>query len=125
VTGSARGGTRDRSAQAVVDRLETMSPEVRASLLLDAAGEVAAHAGAGESDVLGVAARDLLAAADLAAGRTAMSSARRIEVSSPLGGVFAVRAGSPAGEGRTLVAVTAPGALPALVLYDMRMALSA
>ncbi len=109
----------------MVDRLETMSPEVRASLLLDAAGEVAAHAGAGESDVLGVAARDLLAAADLAAGRTAMSSARRIEVSSPLGGVFAVRAGSPAGEGRTLVAVTAPGALPALVLYDMRMALSA
>jgi hypothetical protein len=109
----------------VVDRLEAMSPEVRASLLLDGGGKVTAHAGAGAPEALADAARDLLAAADLAAGRAGLPSARRLEVSSPLGGVFAVRSDHPAGDGRTLVAVTEPGALPALVLYDMRMAMAA
>lgn len=108
------------SAQAVVDRLEVLSPEVRSSLVLDASGDVAAHAGEGDPEALGAAARDLLAAADTATARGGLERASALEVSSPLGGVFGVRAEE---DGATLVAVSAAGALPALVLYDLRMAL--
>lgn len=109
--------------QETVDRLAAISPEVRASLVLDGGGRVAAHAGVGDAEEMAAAARDLLAAADAASDRSSTGPAMRLEVSGPLGGVFAVRPDATDDDRSTLVAVTAPGALPALVLYDMRMAL--
>ncbi len=107
-----------------MDGLEAMSPEVRSTLLLDAAGGIAAHAGVGDPGRLGADALELLAAADNASARGGGPPVVRLEVSSPLGGVYALRDSHREGESLTLVAVTAPGALSSLVLYDMRMSLA-
>lgn len=107
-----------------MESLEAGSPEIRSALLLDGRGRVVAHAGAGEADSMREAVLELIAAAGTAAGRDGAAETARIEVSSPGGGVFAVRRDGGRAEAMTLVAVTAAGALPSLVLYDLRMGLA-
>ncbi|HEV2074996.1 MAG TPA: hypothetical protein VGR10_02045 [Thermoleophilaceae bacterium] len=108
------------SPRDVVRGLEEGSSDVRAAVLLDDRGAVAAHAGADatRAGALAEHAIALLKGADAAAGPGRVD---RMEVSRPDGGVFAVRA--PA-RGWTLVVVSMAGALGSLVLYDMRMALA-
>ena len=91
-----------------------MSADVRAAVLLDAAGGLVAASGsdAGRGRRLGELAHELVMAADSAA----TEPTEQIEAQVPGGGVFAVR------DARyTLACVTKRLALPALVLYDMRM----
>ena len=112
---------------AAVERLGEASTEVRAAILLDDRGGVAARTGVGErrAERLRSLAADLFGAADVAATRGEWSGVARVEVSRPDGAVFGVRASDPQGRDWTLVTITGAGALPSLVLYDMRMALLA
>ncbi len=113
--------------QAAVDRLGAMSEELRLAVLLDGAGELAAHTGdgAGARDGLSDLAADLFRAADAAGGKVGVDPVGRVEVSRPEGGIFGVRGRDPGGDEWTLVAVAAAGALSSLVLYDLRMTLQA
>lgn len=107
-----------------MDGLEAGSPEIRSALLLDGRGRLVAHAGAGEADSMREMVLELIAAAGTASGRDGDAWTARLEVSSPSGGVFAVRRDGAQAEAMTLVVVTAAGALPSLVLYDLRMSLA-
>lgn len=116
------------SPEAAVERLRASSTEIRAAVLLDEDGGLAAQAGmeGGENERLEDLAGRLLQAAETAGGRAGVEEVSAVEVSRPGGGVFGLRAGNPEKPRRwTLVAVTAAGALTSLVLYDMRMALRA
>jgi predicted regulator of Ras-like GTPase activity (Roadblock/LC7/MglB family) len=96
----------------VVRRLVDTSADVQAALLLDAAG---APIESSEPDgELAELARRLVEVADAAAD----GPVEQIEVQAAGGSAFAVR--SPR---HVLACVTRRGALPALVLYDMRHAL--
>lgn len=110
-----------------VERLGETSTEVRAAILLDDRGGVAARTGVGArpAERLRSLAGELFGAAELAAARGGWSSPSRVEVSRPDGAVFGIRAGDPRGRDWTLVAITGGGALPSLVHYDLRMALLA
>jgi hypothetical protein len=94
------------------DHIEGLSTDVRACVLLDAEGRLAAvdtgHEQVGER--LAELGRDLLTRAE----------APQIEVSTGTGIVYALRAGDWA-----LVAVTGRFALSSLVFFDMREALEA
>lgn len=111
------------SPEAAVAELLEASGEVRTALLLDEHGELVAHAGDGDPQNLAELSAELLAAAEVARARNGAAPVGRVEVSGPSGGVFAVRRGDD-GAGKTLVAVTAGGALPSLVIYDLRMTLA-
>jgi predicted regulator of Ras-like GTPase activity (Roadblock/LC7/MglB family) len=109
------------SLQSAVTRLGEQSAEIRAAIYLDAKGTVVASEGLdGERSELADLVASLLAAADSASVRTGGRDVGGVEVSSPAGGVFAVRGA----DGRALIAVTAGGALSGLAMYDLRMALS-
>ena len=106
-----------------MEQLQEAPGEVRAALLVDGCGGLLAHAGEGDPANLAELSGELLAAAEAARARTGGGPVRRVEVSGPSGGVFAVREDRD-GAGRTLLAVTAGGALSSLVLYDLRMTLA-
>lgn len=114
------------SPQSAVSRLGEMSPEVRAAVLLDDSGELTASAGSEGDDAgrLGELAARLFETAELAGRRAGVESVGRVEVARRDGGVFGVRRSDGANRRWTLVAVTAAGALPSLVLYDLWMTLS-
>lgn len=111
---------------AAVERLGDTT-ELRAAILLDERGEVLARAGAGSgpAERLAGRARELLRVADLATARAGMAALGGLQVSRAEGAVFCVRGRADDDRDRTLLAIAVPGALPALVLYDMRMALRA
>ena len=111
------------SPDAAVERLGETSKEVRAAILLDERGGLAAQIGTDEHRArqLQELSGDLLRAADLAGDRAGIAAVGRVEVSRPDGGVYAVREPDRDGRRWTLVAITAAGALPALMLYDLRM----
>lgn len=112
--------------EAAVRRLAETSEDVRAVLMLDEAGELEAHHGtdAAGADRLRELSVELLRAARAAGARSGIEAVARLEISRPDGGVFAVHERPPGGRGRTLVTITSGGALPSLVLYDMRMTLA-
>ena len=93
-----------------------MSADVRAAVLLDSAGGLVAASGSDRASGrrLGELAHEMVMAADSAA----REPTEQIEAQVAGGGVFAVR--NPR---YTLACVTKRLALPALVLYDMRMTL--
>jgi hypothetical protein len=110
------------SPQSAVTRLGERSSEIRAAIYLDDDGEVAASEGLGENrTALAELAGELLAVADSAGARSAIPKVGGVEVSSPAGGVFALRGRA---SDHTLVAVAGGGALPGLVMYDLRMTLA-
>jgi predicted regulator of Ras-like GTPase activity (Roadblock/LC7/MglB family) len=102
------------------ERLRGLNADVRAALLLDAAG---ALAGASDADhdsapALGELARRLFEEVDRATRDWDTEPAEQVEVQVPGGAVFASR--TPRW---TLVAVAKRGALASLMLYDLRAVL--
>jgi hypothetical protein len=99
--------------QEAPDRLRDLSPDVRAAVLIDAAGSlVAASPEGGEG--LAELVRELVAEADAAAGEPA----GQLEVQVERGAVFLTR-----GPEYVLAAVTRKAALASLMLYDQRVLL--
>ena len=102
------------------ERLRGLSADVRAALLLDAAGSLA---GASDDDhdhaaELGELARTLFEEVDRATRDWDTEPPEQVEVQIPGGAVFASR--TPRW---TLAAVAKRGALPSLLLYDLRAVL--
>jgi len=97
--------TRALSPPTALERLSEMSPHVREAIVLDGRGRRVAGASA-----LTEPARELLAAAPEAA---------ELEVAATRGTVYAARS-----EGHAIAVVAGRGALPALMLYDLRMLLA-
>jgi hypothetical protein len=92
------------------DFFEGLSSDVRACVLLDSDGRLAAVDSGHEADGQGL--------ADLAHGLLDQAGAPQVEVSTGPGIVYALRVGA-----WTLAAVTGRFALSSLVFYDMRRAL--
>jgi hypothetical protein len=97
--------TRALSPPTALERLSEMSPHVREAIVLDSRGRRVAGAGA-----LAAPARALLKAAP---------AATELEVAASRGVVYAAR--SPR---HAIAVVSGRGALPALMLYDLRMLLA-
>jgi predicted regulator of Ras-like GTPase activity (Roadblock/LC7/MglB family) len=109
---AATATSTDGSADAALDFLTEMSPDLRGAAILDADGGVLAASG--DADSWGEAARALLGAADAADPEPA----EQVHVGNESGEVFALRH-----EGLVAVAVTERFALASLMLFDMRQAL--
>lgn len=108
--------------QLALDHLGELSSEVRAALLLDERGDLAAHT-ADESDRgerLGALVRELLERAD-AASEGPGARVAQVEVTTPEGAVFALRAPAANGgsAGWTIAVVAERLALPSLMFYDL------
>jgi predicted regulator of Ras-like GTPase activity (Roadblock/LC7/MglB family) len=104
--------------------LDELSTDIRAAVLIDSAGHVAAaHAAQGDppADKLGELAGRLFEQADKAAGATNAfeGEVAQLEATTTDGAVFAVRA-----EGWTIAVVAGRFALPSLMFYDLRAVLS-
>lgn len=97
--------------------LDELSTDIRAAVLLDDSGSLAAHKAAREESgaELGELARELFERAERAAGEPVP----QLEVSLPEGAVFGVRDG-----GWTLVVVAGRFALPSVMFYDLRNVVS-
>ena len=100
------------AAEAAVGRLREMSPDLRGCALIGPGGEVLAATG--EPDRWGVAAAELLSAADAAGGEPA----GHVHVATEDGEAFAVRH-----DGLAMVAVAERFALASLMIFDMRAVL--
>ena len=98
--------------EVAVAQLQLMSTQIRGCAILDSDG--AALAASGDLEVWSAGGRELLAAADAAAGETA----GHVHVGTEDGEVFAVRLGDYAA-----IAVAERFALTSLVLSDMRAVL--
>jgi hypothetical protein len=109
---AANGAPSAADADVAIARLEAMSADLRGCVILAADG--AALAASGDPDAWGEAARELLAAADAAAGETATHA----HVGTEDGEAFAVRQ-----DGYALVAAANRFALASLMLFDMRAVL--
>jgi hypothetical protein len=101
--------------QQVPERLLELSPDVRAAVLVDAAGALVAPTEE-DAERLAELVRELLAEADAAAA----SPPQQVEVQVEGGAVFLSRDSR-----HTLAAVTRKSALRSLVLYDQRALLEA
>ena len=104
--------------------LDELSTDIRAAVLLDGAGRVAAaHAAEGDppADKLGELAGRLFEQADQAASdaHAFEGEVTQVEATTAEGAVFAVRA-----EGWTIAVVAGRFALPSLMFYDLRAVLS-
>jgi predicted regulator of Ras-like GTPase activity (Roadblock/LC7/MglB family) len=104
--------------------LDELSTDIRAAVLLDRAGHVAAaHAADGDppADRLGELVAALFEHADKAARRASgfEGPVTQVEVTTADGAVFGVR-----GEGWTIAVVAGRFALPSLMFYDLRAVLS-
>ena len=104
------------AAQALAELAE-LSSQVERAVVLRADGSVLASTGADDAgEALARSALDLVAAAfEL---RATPSEVTRVEVELDDGAVFVLREG-----GRTIAAVTGPGATAGLVVYDLRTCL--
>jgi hypothetical protein len=98
--------------------LDELSTDIRAALLLDSEGAVAAASGplADRSESAAELLRQLFERAEAASGGEPPA---QIEATVPAGAVFAVRQGS-----WTVAAVTSRFALSSLMFYDLRSVLS-
>jgi hypothetical protein len=94
-----------------LSQLGELSAEVRASILLDSSGGVAACSDEALAERLREPVLALLERADAAAG----GPPSQVEVSLPGGAVFAARE-----DGWTLAVVASRRVLPSLMFYDMR-----
>jgi predicted regulator of Ras-like GTPase activity (Roadblock/LC7/MglB family) len=104
--------------------LDELSTDIRAAVLLDAGGRVAAaHSAQGDppAERLGELAGELFQHADRAAAATHAfeGEVAQAEITTAEGAVFAVRA-----EGWTIAVVAGRFALPSLMFYDLRAVLS-
>jgi predicted regulator of Ras-like GTPase activity (Roadblock/LC7/MglB family) len=108
--------TPERAAES----LRELSADVRAAVLLDAAGSLAGASGDGPEDAraLGELARQLFEEVDRATRDWDTEPPEQVEVQVPGGAVFGSR--TPRW---TLVAVAKRGALASLMLYDLRAVL--
>jgi len=97
--------TADLSPESALERLSRMSPNLREAVVLDSDGRRLAG-----SPSLGAPARQLI---------SHMGDACEAEVSTPRGVVYAARS-----ERCAIAAVCSRAALPALMLYDMRVLLA-
>ena len=112
--------------QLALDHLGELSSEVRAAVLLDERGELAAHTAsdAERGARLGALARELFERAE-AAGERAGTEVSQVEVTAFGGAVFAVRQPPPASRRRWTIAVVAERlALPSLLFYDLTRVLA-
>lgn len=113
-------GESQAAPELALDYLSALSTDIRAGVLLDDSGAVAAHSGC-EDEVagrFGELALELFSRAQDAADPV-IGTVAQVEVTSPDGGVFAVRRG-----GWVLAVVTGRFALPSLMFYDLRSVLS-
>jgi Roadblock/LC7 domain len=104
--------------------LDELSTDIRAAVLLDSAGRVAAAQTGGDAedgDRLGELATRVFERADEAARATPgfEGEVAQVEATTADGALFAVRA-----EGWTIVVVAGRFALPSLMFYDLRAVLS-
>jgi hypothetical protein len=97
--------------------LDELSTDIRAAVLLDGGGALAAASGDAPGPELRDQALKLLERADALAPFEGPVS--QVEASTDRGSVFAVR-----GEGWTVAVVTGRFALPSLMFYDLRSVLS-
>jgi hypothetical protein len=97
--------------------LDELSTDIRAAVLLDRGGSLAAASEGAAAAKLRELALELLARADAAAPFD--GPVAQVEASTPGGSVFAVR-----GDGWTIAVVTGRFALPSLMFYDLRSVLS-
>jgi predicted regulator of Ras-like GTPase activity (Roadblock/LC7/MglB family) len=99
------------------ERLSELSTDVRAAVLLDAAGSLAGASEGAQEDAraLGELARQLFEEVDRATRDWDPEPPEQVEVQVPGGAVFASR--TPRW---TLAAVTKRGALSSLILYDLK-----
>ena len=106
--------------QLALAHLGDLSSEVRAAVLLDERGEVAAHTvdDAERGQRLGALARELFERADAAAERSGVD-AEQVEVSTVAGAVFAMRSAPSDGRRWTIAVVAERFALPSLMFYDL------
>ena len=101
-----------------LDYLDELATDIRAAVVLDAAGEVAAASPDGDRGKrLGALVRELLEGARAAAG--APEDGDQVEVGMPDGSVFAVR-----GETWAVGVVAGRYALSSLMFYDLRNVVS-
>ena len=104
------------SAEAAPDRLVEVSADVRAAVLLDAAGGLLASSLSETAHARRLA--ELTHELVLAADSTSKVPAEQIEAQTGAGAVFAVRSAR-----HTLACVVRRLALPALILYDLHRAM--
>jgi hypothetical protein len=97
--------------------LDELSTDIRAAVLLDSAGRLAAASEEAPGEQLRELALELLAEADAAAPFE--GPVAQVEASTAAGHVFAVR-----GDGWTILVVAGRFALPSLMFYDLRSVLS-
>lgn len=108
------------AAQALADLTE-VSAHIRAAVLIDADGSVAASAGldpAAAEAIAGGARRLLAAAEEAMGGPEARERLVQLQAATPEGCVFLVRE-----EGRLVAAVTQPDPTAGLVFYDLKACL--
>jgi predicted regulator of Ras-like GTPase activity (Roadblock/LC7/MglB family) len=108
------------AAQALADLTE-ISSQIRAAILIDADGQVAASSGRDpdRAEQMARGARELLAAADeTMGGAEARERLVQLQAATPDGCVFVVR-----DEGRVVAAVTVPDPTVGLVFYDLKTCL--
>ena len=106
------GGPSAADAEVAVARLQAMSADMRGCVIL--AEDGSPIAASGDADAWGEAARELLAAADRAAGETASQA----HVGTEDGEAFAIRQ-----DGYAVVAAADRFALASLMMFDMRAVL--
>jgi hypothetical protein len=97
--------------------LDELSTDIRAAVLLDGRGALAAASGDAPGDELRDLTLKLLERADALAPFEGQVS--QLETTTDLGSVFAVR-----GDGWTVAVVTGRFALPSLMFYDLRSVLA-
>jgi len=109
--------------QLALDHLGELSSDIRASVLIDASGALAASAGVSEqgADRLRELALELFGHADQAAAAD-FGPLGQVEVTTPEGAVFGVRAPAARGDW-TLAIITGRFALSSLMFYDARKVL--
>jgi hypothetical protein len=97
--------------------LDELSTDIRAAVLIDSRGALAAASEGAQGEKLRELALDLLERADAAAPFE--GPVAQLEAAAAGGSVFAVR-----GEGWTIAVVAGRFALPSLMFYDLRSVLS-
>lgn len=107
------------AAEALADLTE-LSTQIRAAVMLDVRGEVAAAAGTGTESAAAMArgVRELLAAAEVAMGEEPREPIVQLQAAAPEGCVFVVR-----DDERVVAAVTGVDPTVGLVFYDLKTCL--
>jgi predicted regulator of Ras-like GTPase activity (Roadblock/LC7/MglB family) len=108
------------AAEALADLIE-ISTQIKAAVLVEASGEIAASAGVerSQAEALARGGRELLdAAAEATGGAESRERLVQLQAATPSGSVFVVQDGE-----RVVVAVTAPEPTVGLLFYDLKTCL--